>query len=260
MAATVSIDARSVSCPACGTGEEFLNLDLEGGPEERHHMLSQTRGVIRSRFGISLAKCTIELRRSFISNLFGKKVLSKRDDIIKNQDNYETSPDTRITILSELNAPGHKEFDPLVDMPRFKVFQWKNCLVKAEDIETQHTSESVKNILKDAYESVYGIAVTDTFKCDLYDLNRRFQVTKIAQSNLGFDLNDSTVSSCHLLDSLASNIMQMVKKRYVSERNPNGIVVRREDFSAPNIYLNSERTPGQQSLLLAQLVEQSGGV
>lgn len=194
-----------------------------------------------------------------MSNFFGKKELSKREEILQNQDDFELSVGTKITILNEENSPGYQKFDPESAMPAFEIYQWKSRNVKPQDIESTFSRKDVSSILANAYKTVYNVDVdpTSNTDADLFDLTRRFAVVKQVQVDMGINLNDAVMSRCHTVGTMYDELIKVVEARYVNERNPNGIVVRPNDFSAPNIYLNQERTSQQQQAMLDGIVANS---
>lgn len=202
---------------------------------------------------------SIQGRRTFMSNFFGKKELLKREEILRNQDDFELSVGTKITILNEENSPGYEKFDPESDMPDFEIIQWKQRNVKQEDIESTFSRQDVSAIIANAYKTVYNMDVDPSTNTDaeLFDLGRRFAVVKTIQADMGINLNDAVMTQCHTVKTLYDELVKVVEERYVNERNPNGIVVRPNDFSAPNIYLNQERTPQQQKIILDEIMTEA---
>ncbi|ODV78259.1 uncharacterized protein CANTADRAFT_6663 [Suhomyces tanzawaensis NRRL Y-17324] len=192
-------------------------------------------------------------------NLFGKKDLKKREEIIKNQDDFESDPESKIVILSKENSPDYKPFDAETDMPDFKVNQWKSIKVLQPEIETTYNSEKLIENINQAYLELKGqqISVSQYNNIDLHDLSFRFEFAKALQKKLGFDFNDYTLTTSHTLSQLQKALDKQIKTRWVSERNPNGIVLRKEDFKAPNIYLSEELNEQEQQQKLKDLVEEA---
>lgn len=192
--------------------------------------------------------------RPFISNFFGSKE-AKQKDIISKQNEYEVDPSSQIVILDEANAPGTKPFDPLVDMPGFSVNQWKLKDVKNADIEASYSPEDVSKIINDTYTEITGSqAGAET---DLLDLELRFRFSKLLQQKLGFHISDYVLTKSHTLDILASELLAIVTTRWTSERNPNAIVLRKGDFTAPNIHLNEELTEEEQLAAYNEVLEKA---
>ena len=197
--------------------------------------------------------------KPFITNFFGKKDLKKREEIVKNQDDFESDSQDKITILTKENSPNTKKFDPEVDMADFKINQWKDTVVREQDLEATYNSEQLSSIFNQTYQELKGETITSTQYPDinLFDLNFRFQFAKALQQKLGFDFNDYTLTKSHTLNELFTIVNKTVSKRYVNERNPNGVVLRSQDFNAANIYLKEERTPEQQQRELTRIAEKA---
>lgn len=194
-------------------------------------------------------------RRTISFNFFSKKDLEKREEIIKNQDDFETDRASQIIMLGKHNSTLPAYQKQKVSVP--KIARWKNRTVKLSEIEETFSRADVDEAIANAYNEVYEASIGDASNsnADLHDLAKRFKVVKAVQANLGFDLNDATVSQCHTVSSLFREVAAVVEKRYVFERNPNGIDVRPHDFTAPNIYLNLERKAPAQKQMLKSLVE-----
>ncbi|KAK6455462.1 ribosomal subunit 39S-domain-containing protein [Scheffersomyces xylosifermentans] len=223
-------------------------------------MFAPVRGVIaRQVRPTSIRTFCTSIPRPFLENLFGKKEIKKRDEIVKNQDDFESDPEAKITILSEENSPDYKPFDPKVDMADFKIVQWKSQVVKTKNIEATYNSESVSKIINDTYKALkqQEIQVAEYKDITLHDLNFRFQFAKSLQKSLGFDLNDYAVSKSHTVQDLYNEVEKVIGERWVYERNANGIVLRPEDFQSANVYLNEELTEGQQKKAFKKLVDQA---
>mmetsp|Transcript_2638 Transcript_2638/g.3095 ORF Transcript_2638/g.3095 Transcript_2638/m.3095 type:complete len:230 (-) Transcript_2638:38-727(-) len=207
---------------------------------------------------ISIRPFSQSVQRPFISNFFGSKQLKQREDIIKNQDNYETDQDSKIVILNEQNSPEYKPFSPSEDMPDFQVSQWKNHIVRSKDIENTYSPESLQTVINKTYEEVNGTALNgDYSSISLNDLEFRFKFSKHLQQNLGFDINDYVLTRSHTLEALYNELCDVISTRWTDERNPNAIVLRREDFTSPNVYLNEEFSKEEQERVYNELLEKA---
>ena len=196
---------------------------------------------------------------SFLS-LFGRNDLKKRQEIVEKQNDFEADVEKKIVILNEENSPSYKKFDPEVDMPDFEVAQWKENKIHAKDVESTYSQEDVANIINSTYQSVAGKPVTlsDYNNTDLHDLTFRFNFAKSLQLKLGFDISDYALSKSHNLSILYDEENKIVSKRWVNERNPNGIVLSPDDFAdAKNLYLNQELSAKQQKERLQDLVKKA---
>lgn len=194
-----------------------------------------------------------------MGNFFGKKEV-KQQEIIKKQEDFEIDPEAKITILNEQNSPGYTPFDPESDMPEYKLNQWKDQIVLENKIESTYAkNDKLTDIINDSYKQLTQSSISqDQYNSiELHDLQFRFQYAKLLQQKLGFDINDYLLSKAHTLSDLHAGLQSVVETRYVNERNPNGIVLRSEDFSAPNIYLNEELTEQEQDKKLQKLVEEA---
>ncbi|CUM63324.1 uncharacterized protein PRCAT00000895001 [Priceomyces carsonii] len=198
-------------------------------------------------------------RNTFFSNFFGSKEIKKNQDIIKNQDDYEVDPKSKIVILDEKNSSEYKPFDAEIDMPGFEVRQWKFQTVKDKDIESTFTPEILSTIINETFQEIKGIKISeeDYVATDLHDLQFRFKFAKLLQQKLGFNINDYTLSTSHSLSQLSNELGKVISTRWATERNPNAIVLRKEDFQAPNVYLNTERNEKQQEKLYSELVQRA---
>lgn len=183
-------------------------------------------------------------RRQFISNLFGKKEVKQRQELIKNQDDFEIDPASRIVILNEENSPDHKPFDAAVDMPNFVIKKWKNKEVSLKDIESTYDTNLLVKVISESYQSVFQKPLSqDQFaSASLSNLESRFEFAKLLQQNLGIDISDYTLSKSHTVGELFSALELIINTRWTNERNPNAIVLRPEDFTAPNVYLDQLRS------------------
>lgn len=219
-------------------------------------LFRQTR-CIASRH-ISIRPFSQSVQKPFISNFFGSKQLKQRDDIIQNQDNYETDQDSKIVILDEENSPEFKPFIASEEMPDFQVSQWKNQIVRNKDIENTYSPELLQNVINKTYQEVNGIELNSGYSSiSLNDLEFRFKFSKLLQQNLGFDINDYVLTKSHTLDALYNELCDVISTRWTNERNPNAIVLRREDFTAPNVYLNEELSKEEQEAVYNELLEKA---
>lgn len=225
--------------------------------------------IIRRQLALSVRSVnnrafSTSIQRPFIADLFrDRKTLEQRNQAIaekqKDQEDNETSTtDSKIVFLNEENSPSIKQFNLEEDMPGFKVEQWKSKLVSAKDIEATYQPDSVKEILIKSYNEIYQnnqlSQENELATVELNDLQLRFQLSKQLQKTLGFDISDYIFSRSHNLQALHDSICEIVSKRWTNERNPNAIVLRAEDFSAPNVYLNEELDKYQQDKLYQELL------
>lgn len=195
--------------------------------------------------------------RSFL--FFGKKETKTQQEIVNNQDKFEIDPEAAITILNKDNSPEFTPFNPETDMPLFKVEQWKHTSVQPRDIEATYTPELVATVVNEVFQELTTKPLTaDQYDTtDLHDLQFRFAFAKRLQQLLGFDLNDYTLLQTHTVGQLYNELCAVISKRWVSERKPQAIVLRPEDFTADNVYLNQEATAKQQDKKLAALIEEA---
>lgn len=198
-------------------------------------------------------------RQLLFGNLFGSRE-AKNKEIIEKQDEYEVDPSSKITILSKENSPGFKPFTPEEAMPDFKINFWKDRIVRAQDIEGIYSAEKIEQAINETYQEVAGsaISVADYKNSSLADLQLRFRFAKALQKKLGFDIKDHTITRAHDVDYMYQALKKVIAHRWSSERNPNAIVLRPEDFKLVlNVYLNSERSEEQQEKLLKELAEKA---
>lgn len=195
----------------------------------------------------------------FIGNFFGKKEVKQREEIIKNQDDYEVDPDTKIVILKEENSPEYKPFTPEEDMPDFVINQWKHHVVKPQDIESTYDSVKLSQIISQVCQEVLQKPTEqDGFhETELSDIQQRFKFAKALQQRLGFDINDYTLSKSHNVGELFDALNKVINTRWTNERNPNAIVIRQEDFSAPNVYLNQQPSEKAQEKEFDRLADEA---
>lgn len=197
--------------------------------------------------------------RLFIGNFFGTKE-AKKKEIIDNQDEYEVDASSKIVILNEQNSPNYKPFNAAEDMPDFKINAWKSKSVRPQDIEATHTPETVAQAISEAYSDLKGSAISPNqySQVSLSDLEFRFLFAKALQLKLGFDIGDYTITRAHDVDYLYLELRKVISHRWSSERNPNAIVLRPEDFlETANVYLNKERSEEEQQQVLNELVEKA---
>lgn len=207
----------------------------------------------------SIRSFTTTVPRPFLGNFFGNKEV-KQQEIIKKQEDFEIDPEAKITILNKENSPDYVPFDPETEMPDFKVNQWKDHVLLGKEIESTFSNNSkLTDILNESYQQLTQNTISENQyqSIDLHDLEFRFKYAKLLQQKLGFDINDYLLSKSHTLSDLHTGLQSVVLRRWVNERNPNAIVIRSEDFSAPNIYLNEELTEKQQEKKLQKLIEEA---
>lgn len=198
-------------------------------------------------------------RSLFLQNIFGSKD-SKTKDLIEKQDEYAVDPNSKILVLNEKNSPSHKPFDPETDIPGFQITQWKEKVVRPQDIEASVTKEMVADAINKAFEESHGSAISaeQYSSTTLGDLQKRFAFTKLVQQKLGFDIKDYTISRSHDVEYLYSSLQKQITHRWSSERNPNAIVLRPEDFEEqPNVYLNTEHSEQEQEKIFEDLKKQA---
>lgn len=194
-------------------------------------------------------------RSLFLQNIFGSRD-SKTKDLIEKQDEYAVDPSSKILILNEENSPSSKPFDPATDIPGFEIKQWKEKVVRAQDIEGSVTKEIVQDAINQAFEKSHGsvLSAENYALVRLDDLQKRFEFVKAVQQKLGFDITDHTISRAHDVEYLYSALRKQIAHRWSDERNPNAIVLRPEDFEQqPNVYLNVERSEQEQTEVFEEL-------
>lgn len=205
---------------------------------------------------------TSKPRLSLLSDWFGQKKteLSKppapkiKKDLIKDQDDFETSQQ-KIVFLNRDNSPNIKKFNAEIDMPDFKINQWKSKSLTREEIEKSYDEKFINSKLLDIYKTLKN--EEPTLDTELSDLNFRFQYVKSVQSELGIDIPDLSLTKSHTISILNDEILNIITKRFKSERNPNDINLRPEDFSASNVYVNQELNEAQQAKKFKELVEEA---
>lgn len=218
--------------------------------------------MLSTRFlgrGLSTRSFVTSPRSFFLQNIFGSKE-SKTKDLIEKQDEYAVDPSSKIVILNEQNSPSHKPFDPKTDIPDFKIVQWKDKVVHAQDIESLVTKEMVADAINKAFQEIHGSEISEkTYSSTKLDnLQKRFTFIKSVQQKLGFDIKDHTISRAHDVDYLYKSLQKQITHRWSSERNPNAIVLRPEDFQdQPNVYLNIEHNEQEQEKIFEDLKKQA---
>lgn len=209
----------------------------------------------------SIRQLSTSAPRSFLGGLFGTKE-AKKKEIIEKQDDYEVDPNSKIVILNKENSPQYEPFVAEEAMPDFKINQWKFAQVHPENIEATISKEKLTSAIGEAYHELKGEAVAEAQYNDisLTDLQFRFRLGKLLQQKLGFDITDHTLSRSHTLAYLHSELNKTIAHRWSSERNPNAIVLRPEDFeNVQNVYLSNERTQEEQKEAFDELVEKARG-
>lgn len=208
--------------------------------------------MLRSSFPVRIRQLSTTATRLFFG--FSRKVDPK---IIEKQDDFKTDPKSKINILDKNNSPNFQPFDAERDMPGFKVAQWKQNVVRKQDIESSYSPEQVAQIMKETYKELQGLEPTDFASTLLHDLHFRFSYFKLLQLRLGFDISDYIISRSHSLEDLHVELRKVVAHRWSSERNPNAIVLRAEDFEGvPNVYLNEELLEADQKKVYEEKLEQ----
>lgn len=180
-------------------------------------------------------------RRTFIGKYLGFSS-PRTAEIVEKQDEYKEDQKAPITILNKDNSPNNRPFNAHEDMPDFKILQWKDLVVRDKDLESVYTKEAVADIVNKTYAEVFGKSVTEEQyeSAEMSDLSLRFEFFKSLQRKLGFDIPDHTITRSHNVDYLYGKLKKTIAARWSNERNPNAIVLRPEDFSEPNVYLNLE--------------------
>lgn len=218
--------------------------------------------MLRTTFAArSIRQFSTTAPRLFLGGLFGTKE-AKKKEIIENQDDYEVDPESKIVILNEENSPQYQPFVAEEAMPDFKINQWKFTQVHPEDIESSISSEKLTTVISEAYHELKGETVDQSqySHISLTDLQFRFKLAKLLQQKLGFDIKDHTLTRSHTLAYLHKELSQVISSRWSSERNPNAIVLRPEDFEkVQNVYLSNERTQDEQKKAFDELVEKARG-
>ncbi|KAI5954693.1 hypothetical protein KGF54_002469 [Candida jiufengensis] len=190
------------------------------------------------------------IAKSWFGDLFGSKkskiTRESRSDMITKQDELANKDITEVIHFTRENSPKYLKAKELNKLnPQFKVRDWKNNKhIKPTQIEEEYND---KLKLQNIFNKTYFTLTKETIDFDSYsnvhlkDLSFRFKFIKLLQSNLGFEINDYIISKNHSLDSLYFDIESFVNKRWKNVRNPNAIVLRNEDFTSKNIYLNETK-------------------
>lgn len=191
----------------------------------------------------------------FIGNIFGSRE-AKKKEIIAKQDEYEIDPESKVVFLNKENSPSYKPFDASEDMPDFQVKQWKHKTVRAQEIEETYTKDTLAQSISEAFQELKG--ESPNAETSLDDLAFRFEFVKLLQQKLGFDINDHTITRAHTVGYLTSELNKVIAHRWSNERNPNAIVLRKEDFElVPNVYLSEELTEEEQKKAYDELLAQA---
>ncbi|CAK9436819.1 uncharacterized protein LODBEIA_P13410 [Lodderomyces beijingensis] len=214
---------------------------------------------------------TTPATRSWFGDMFGrnkKKITDKtREDIISHQDELAEKEITTIKHLTRKNSDAYyASLKANAVLPSSKVKNWKARIIPADALESAYDDkEKLRSIVSEVYEEVRGdsggdatgkLSFAEYRSVDLGDLKFRFNLVKALQSRLGFEFNDYTVTKSHDLMTLYEEIENVVNRRWKSERNPNAIVLRPEDFTAGNIHLSEERTEKQQKQIFSTMLNQ----
>lgn len=195
-------------------------------------------------------------RRNLFENFFRKAV--NKEELIEKQD--EVVEEGKIVFLTEENSPSNRKVDVETEMAGFKINQWRNQIVHPKDYEQTFSGDKLVSIINETYNDMKQTSISSPEEypsLELSDLKFRFAFTKELQKRLGFLINDYTISSSHNVSTLYKHLSKLTSKRWVSETNPNGIALRPEDFTAPNIYLNEEVPVKQQEKLYKNLLEKA---
>lgn len=191
-----------------------------------------------------------------MSKIFGSPS-KKVSEIVQRQDEYKEDQQAPITFLNKENSPNYKPFSIEEDMPDFKINQWKSTFVRVKDLESTFTNSSISNAINESYTQVFGKSLTteEYLNTNLSDLQLRFQFFKSLQQKLGFDISDYIITRSHNVEYLFGELKKQIASRWSSERNPNAIVLRQEDFAQPNVYLNKELDEYRQKEYFEKLKE-----
>lgn len=186
-------------------------------------------------FSVSVSK--------LISDFFGRSKIIK--DIINRQDDFDQPNNDKIVILNEENSNQNKKV-----LLKIEIHQWKFKNLKLKDVENTYNRENLIKIFNETYFTLKNeiIDESDYKNIGLENLFFRFSFVKLLQQKLGFNINDYNVTCSHTVKELFTFFFKCVSKRWSSERNPNAIVLRKEDFKSPNIYLNEELDEKKQEL------------
>ncbi|KAK6874732.1 hypothetical protein K6H11_001377 [Candida tropicalis] len=202
---------------------------------------------------------------SWFGDLFGKNKTSiesqqKRKEIIEKQDELTGQESIKVTHLTYKNSDKYVKFDRKKEMPGYNIRNWKSVRgLHPKDLETHYSNkELLQNKINESLQNVLGKEITrEQYKdISLTDLEFRFNVVKALQSSLGIDFNDYTVSKSHDLETLYDAIENVVSTRWKNEKHPDAIVLRPEDFTAGNVYLNEERSTWEKQKEFNKLVQQ----
>ncbi|KAI3402934.1 hypothetical protein KGF56_004186 [Candida oxycetoniae] len=184
------------------------------------------------------------INRSWFRDIYGRKKKSVTE-IVSQQDKYADKEVVTIKHLTEKNSESYlKNLEASKVLPKSKVSDWKrHATIHPMLLESFYTKEKLQRVVDETYKNLTGKDITHSQynTVSLNDIEFRFNLVKNLQSNLGFELNDFTVSKSHDLLTLYNSVEDFVNRRWKNERNPNAIVLRPEDFTAKNVYINEER-------------------
>lgn len=218
------------------------------------------RSQIQSR---SFATTTRSL--SWFGDLFGKNKTSieskqKRQEIVEQQDELNKEESIKVTHLTFKNSDKYVKFDRNKEMPGYSFRNWKTLRgLHPENFESYYSNkEFLQRRINQGLQQVLGKSITrEQYKdISLNDLELRFKVVKALQSKLGIEINDYTISKSHDLETLYDQIENVVNSRWKNEKHPDAIVLRPEDFTAENVYLNEERSTLEKQKEFNRLVQQ----
>lgn len=233
---------------------------------------------------------TTPVAQSWLGSIFGKnknRITDKRrEEIIAQQDEIAAKEKSiKIRHLTKENSP---EFLKQLEESKVErsslVKNWKSRnLAPSQLEETYNDKMQLQGIVQKVYKDVLILNLKASAKTDkpkfsdftlvdeiltqvggverfeqygLENLDLRFELVKKLQSSLGIELNDYTISKCHNLKDLYVEIENVVNTRWKWERNPNAIVLRKEDFTAPNIHLSEERTEQEKMAEYQKVLQQ----
>ncbi|CAI5757191.1 unnamed protein product [Candida verbasci] len=195
---------------------------------------------------------------SWFGDIFGgSKNLKQRQEKIEATQKEDLNLSESIEILNYQNSKEYLESIKNKKRIDYKIKNWKILNLKPYQIESYYESkEKLQNIINEQYKALTNQDIKyDSYETiNLDDLQFRFDFIKSLESNLGFEINDYTISKSHNLKDLYIEIENQVSLRWKNERNPNSIVLRPDDFTAPNIYLNLERDDKQKQAEYNKLI------
>lgn len=187
------------------------------------------------------------------------QVKKEKKDLVKDQDNFEIDPNSKIVFLNEKNSTDNKPFSIETHMPDFKIVQWKSKSLSLKQAHETYKPEDLVTIINETLTKMGKTpASEETFSgISLEDLNFRFNFAKELQKKLGVDINDYTLSKSHNLGYLFNELSTMIFSKYKNERNPNDINLKQSDFTAPNVYVSEELSEFEKDRELKKLVEEA---